>query len=115
MGHDETSDESRLVSWKRISRYLGVSERTARRWRDEESLPVYSGSDGAPSTVFAFKPELDDWSKNRPPKTPEPKTDAETPPGKTTGQTTAGKNAVGLGVARCGADRIYGVFLFYRE
>jgi|GEM_PF-5344039 len=58
--------QERLVSWKRIAKYLGCSERTARRWRDAEGLPIHNATGGASGTVFAFKGELDAWLKSRP-------------------------------------------------
>ncbi len=58
--------QERLVSWKRIANYLDCSERTARRWRNAEGLPIHNATGGASGTVFAFKSELDAWLKSRP-------------------------------------------------
>ncbi len=52
---------TKLTSWKRIARYLQCGERTARRWRDEEGLPVHSHGAAAQSSVFALTEELDLW------------------------------------------------------
>ncbi|NQY04554.1 MAG: hypothetical protein HRT76_15050 [Halieaceae bacterium] len=65
---ESTSDqnlESRLIGWKRISNYLGCSERTARRWEREERLPVHRQSHEKRSTVFALPAELDRWLGSR--------------------------------------------------
>ncbi|MEQ8692974.1 MAG: hypothetical protein RIC89_19330 [Pseudomonadales bacterium] len=55
----------RLVSWKRIARYLDKGERTVRRWAVEEDLPVHKISERANSTVFAFTDEIDAWLDSR--------------------------------------------------
>ncbi len=63
---DPSSDTaSRLVGWKRIAAHLGCSERTARRWEAEESLPVHRQVHEAKSTVYAFPGELDRWIASR--------------------------------------------------
>jgi TolB-like protein/thioredoxin-like negative regulator of GroEL len=46
-----------LDSWKEIARYLKRSVRTARRWEQQQGLPVHRSLGG----VFARKPELDAW------------------------------------------------------
>lgn len=51
----------RIISWKRIARYLGRSERTARRWEREENLPVHRLNHGSSHSVFALTDELDAW------------------------------------------------------
>jgi len=53
--------ESKLSSWKEITKYLGYSERTCRRLEKESGLPVYRLEGGSSSRVFAYKPELDAW------------------------------------------------------
>lgn len=62
---DDTRLESRLIGWKRISNYLGCSERTARRWEREEDLPVHRHEHDKRSTVFALPAELDTWLSAR--------------------------------------------------
>ncbi|MEM7763345.1 MAG: hypothetical protein AAF290_04640, partial [Pseudomonadota bacterium] len=59
------SAESRLVGWKRIANYLGCSERSARRWEREESLPVHRQQHQSRSTVYALPAELDTWLSAR--------------------------------------------------
>lgn len=63
---DAPDGRNRLISWKRIAQYLGCSERTARRWRDSENLPVHAATDAASSMVFAFRDEIDAWLAARP-------------------------------------------------
>jgi hypothetical protein len=56
--------EARLSSWKEIAAYLKCDESTARRWRRDNRLPVYSiGNKG--SSVHAFTDELDGWVRDR--------------------------------------------------
>ncbi len=55
----------RLVSWKRIARYLDKGERTARRWAAEDGLPVHKVSTRPNSSVFAFTDEIDAWLEQR--------------------------------------------------
>lgn len=56
---------SKLTSWKRIAHYLQCGERTARRWRDEDGLPVHNNGAAAQSPVFAYAEELDQWLAQR--------------------------------------------------
>jgi len=51
----------RLVSWKAIAGYLGVSVRTAQKWERERGLPVHR-TPGKRATVFASARELDAWA-----------------------------------------------------
>ncbi len=46
-----------LEGWKEISNFLGVSDRTARRWQKENGMPVYQTQKG--KKVFAFENEID--------------------------------------------------------
>ncbi|MEL7296667.1 MAG: tetratricopeptide repeat protein [Pseudomonadota bacterium] len=62
---DSQSAESRLVGWKRIAKYLGCSERSARRWEREESLPIHRQQHQSRSTVYALPAELDAWLNAR--------------------------------------------------
>lgn len=60
------TDDARLVSWKRIARYLDRGERTVRRWAAEDGLPVHRISDRRNSSVFALTSEIDAWLQKRP-------------------------------------------------
>lgn len=47
-----------LQGWTEIGRHIGRSGRTARRWYDEQKMPVRYNLAGRP---FAFKYELEKW------------------------------------------------------
>lgn len=83
-----TGLDTRLVGWKRIANYLGCGERTARRWEQEEQLPVHRQHHEKRSTVYAMPGELDEWLQSR------KQTDVENIATKGTGRLP-----VGLGVA----------------
>ena len=55
----------RLDSWKEIAAYLHSSVRSARRWEQEEGLPVHRHPHGKGDSVYAFKTELDAWLSGR--------------------------------------------------
>ncbi|MEL6547306.1 MAG: tetratricopeptide repeat protein [Myxococcota bacterium] len=61
----ENEQESRLVGWKQIATQLGCSERTARRWEQEEQLPVHRQLHDKRSTVYALPSELNGWLTSR--------------------------------------------------
>jgi hypothetical protein len=54
-----------LESWKQIAAYLERSERTVRRWETTEKLPVHRREHEKQDTVFAYKHEIDAWSRLR--------------------------------------------------
>jgi hypothetical protein len=54
-----------LESWKQIAAYLDRSERTVRRWEANEGLPVHRREHEKQDTVFAFRHELEAWSRLR--------------------------------------------------
>ena len=54
-----------LESWKQIAAYLERSERTVRRWEAAEGLPVHRRGHQRQDTVFAYKHEIDVWSRKR--------------------------------------------------
>lgn len=55
----------RLDGWKAISSRLGVSERTARRYESQESLPVHRHIHEKAGSVFAWSDELESWKLGR--------------------------------------------------
>jgi adenylate cyclase len=63
---DEANPGPRLNSWKEIAAHLGVSVRTAQRWLKTERLPARRHRDGAQSSVFAYRSELETWLAGRP-------------------------------------------------
>ena len=54
-----------LESWKQIAAYLHRSERTVRRWEAQEGLPVHRREHEKQDTVFAYRHELEAWSRLR--------------------------------------------------
>ncbi len=54
-----------LESWKQIAGYLERSERTVRRWEATEGLPVHRREHEKQDTVFAFRHEIEAWSRLR--------------------------------------------------
>src|SRR5216684_2241734 len=55
----------RLDSWKEIAVYLDREVRTVQRWEKREGLPIHRQFHVNAGTVWAFKPEIDAWFKNR--------------------------------------------------
>ncbi|MFL6442174.1 MAG: hypothetical protein ACJ713_00055 [Candidatus Sulfotelmatobacter sp.] len=66
-----------LESWKQIAAYLDRSERTVRRWEASEGLPVHRREHEKQDTVFAFRHEIEAWSRLRTRCSGTPATDAE--------------------------------------
>jgi len=54
-----------LESWKQIAAYLDRSERTVRRWESNEGLPVHRREHEKQDTVFAYRHEIEAWSRLR--------------------------------------------------
>ncbi len=52
-----------LESWKQIAAYLDRSERTVRRWETSEGLPVHRREHDKQDTVFAYRHEIEAWSR----------------------------------------------------
>src|SRR5215467_4027135 len=55
----------RLDSWKEIASYLNRSEKTVRRWEENEGLPVHRLLHEKRGSVYAYTDELDAWWKSR--------------------------------------------------
>jgi TolB-like protein/lipoprotein NlpI len=65
---DRSSDRSandRLDSWKEIAAYLKKEVRTVQRWEKSLGLPVRRLAQGKQGTVFAYKPDLEAWWRER--------------------------------------------------
>jgi WD40 repeat protein/predicted DNA-binding transcriptional regulator AlpA len=60
----ERDVQDRLDSWKEIAAYLGRSKTTVQRWEQELGLPVRRLPGANRSSVFAFKPEVDEWRRS---------------------------------------------------
>ena|SRR2546423_3648637 len=57
--------QKQLESWKQIAAYLDRSERTVRRWEANEGLPVHRRGHEKQDTVFAYKHEIEAWTRLR--------------------------------------------------
>jgi len=64
-GLAEPNVEERLQSWKEIGAYLKRDVRTVRRWEADEGLPVHRHGHKKLPSVYAYKPELDQWRGSR--------------------------------------------------
>ena len=62
---ERNTPQKTLESWKQIAAYLDRSERTVRRWEASEGLPVYRREHEKQDTVFAFRHEIEAWSRSR--------------------------------------------------
>jgi hypothetical protein len=62
---ERNTPQKTLESWKQIAAYLDRSERTVRRWEVTEGLPVHRREHEKQDTVFAYKHELEAWSRLR--------------------------------------------------
>jgi tetratricopeptide (TPR) repeat protein len=61
------AQSDRLDSWKEIAVYLKRDVRTVQRWEKTENLPVRRHLHEKQGTVYAFKSEIDAWSRDRQP------------------------------------------------
>ena len=57
--------EDRLDSWKEIAAYLKRDVTTVQRWEKREGMPVRRHVHGKLGSVYAFRSELDVWSRGR--------------------------------------------------
>jgi len=62
---ERNTPQKTLESWKQIAGYLDRSERTVRRWEATEGLPVHRREHERQDTVFAFRHEIEAWSRLR--------------------------------------------------
>lgn len=60
-----TMKQNRLDSWKEIAAYLKREIRTVQRWEESECLPVHRHYHRKIGSVYAFKEEIDAWSRSR--------------------------------------------------
>jgi hypothetical protein len=61
----ERPDNDRLDSWKDIGAYLQRDVRTVQLWEKNEGLPVHRHAHLKRGTVYAYKAEIDAWTKSR--------------------------------------------------
>ena len=62
---ERNTPQKTLESWKQIAAFLDRSERTVRRWEAQESLPVHRRGHQKHDTVFAYKHEIEAWTRRR--------------------------------------------------
>ena len=55
----------RLDSWKEIAAYLGRDVTTVQRWEKREGMPVHRHLHDRMGSVYAFRAELDTWTRSR--------------------------------------------------
>ncbi len=61
----ETPVDDRLNSWKEIAAYLKRDVTTVQRWEKREGMPVHRHLHDKMGSVYAFRAELDEWSRSR--------------------------------------------------
>jgi Tol biopolymer transport system component len=61
----ERSAEYRLDSWKEIAAYLDRDVTTVQRWEKREGMPVHRHLHDRMGSVYAFRAELDAWTRSR--------------------------------------------------
>jgi hypothetical protein len=73
---EQNTPQKILESWKQIAFYLDRSVRTVRRWEANEGLPVHRREHEKQDTVFAYRHEIETWTRLRT-KCPREVSDAE--------------------------------------
>jgi len=58
-----TTDDGKLLDKKRLATYLGVCERTIRRWRKQDKLPTPLIADGNHRDYWSVA-QIDRWQSN---------------------------------------------------
>jgi Tol biopolymer transport system component len=57
--------EDRLDSWKEIAAYFNRDVTTVQRWEKREGMPVHRHLHDRMGSIYAFRTELDAWSRGR--------------------------------------------------
>ena len=57
--------DDRLDSWKEIAAYMKRDVTTVQRWEKREGMPVHRHVHDKMGSVYAFRAELDTWSRSR--------------------------------------------------
>ncbi len=65
------ASEDRLDSWKDIATYLKRDVTTVQRWEKREGMPVHRHLHDKMGSVYAFRTELDGWTRSRQVRAPE--------------------------------------------
>src|SRR5688572_12138161 len=76
----ERTPGDRLESWKEIAAYMRRDVKTVQRWEKREGMPVHRHVHDKMGSVYAFRTELDAWTSNRRPTTPDDESIRETQP-----------------------------------
>jgi Tol biopolymer transport system component len=66
-----TASDDRLDSWKDIATYLNRDVTTVQRWEKREGMPVHRHLHDKMGSVYAFRTELDGWTRSRRGRAPE--------------------------------------------
>ncbi len=61
----ERPSDDRLDSWKEIAAYMRRDVTTVQRWEKREGMPVHRHLHDKMGSVYAFKSDLDAWSRRR--------------------------------------------------
>ena len=72
LAHLPGNPEDRLDSWKDIAAHLKRDVSTVQRWEKREGMPVHRHLHDKLGSVFAFRTELDAWSRSRSSRPPTP-------------------------------------------
>ena len=65
MPNDTEGSADRLDSWKDIAAYLRRDVSTVQRWEKREGMPVHRHQHEKLGSVYAFRSDLDAWSRGR--------------------------------------------------
>lgn len=63
--------EDRLDSWKEIAEYLDRDVTTVQRWEKREGMPVHRHLHDRMGSVYAYRADLDAWTRSRSVRTPQ--------------------------------------------
>ena len=69
--------KERLESWKEIAAYLKRDVTTVQRWEKREGMPVHRHLHDKLGSVYAFRTELDVWTRGRQPRVMQEEDDPE--------------------------------------
>ena len=62
---NDAESADRLDSWKDIAGYLRRDVSTVQRWEKREGMPVHRHVHEKLGSVYAFRSELDAWSRSQ--------------------------------------------------
>jgi Tol biopolymer transport system component len=76
-------NEGRLESWKEIAAYLKRDATTVQRWEKREGMPVHRHVHDRMGSVYAYRAELDEWTRSRSPRAAQENENNALPPNST--------------------------------